>query len=46
MIFEFIAIYLFGVASGIFLFGLVIIGYCLDGGEVRFKYEEKMRDMR
>jgi hypothetical protein len=46
MIYEFIGIYLFGIATGIFVFGFLIIGYCLDGGEIRVKYEKDLRDLR
>ena len=46
MIYEFIGIYLFGIITGIFVFGFVIIAYCLDGGEIRVKYEKDLRDLR
>jgi hypothetical protein len=45
MIYEFIGIYLFGIITGIFVFGFVIIAYCLDGGEIRVKYEKDLRDL-
>ena len=46
MILEFIGIYIFGMLSGIFVFGFLIIVYCLDGGEIRVKYEKDLRDLR
>ena len=46
MIYEFIGIYLFGILTGIFVFGFMIIAYCLDGGEIRVRYEKDLRDLR
>lgn len=37
---EFTFIYLFGVATGICLFALVCVGYCLDGNTIILNYEK------